>query len=450
LDEAEIRFRAALDLDSRNVAALRGLADVLLGRGEVEKALALLTTLVGEDPIDQDLPRQIRELEARARAPDGHDLLESDAEAPVWVDPDAVAEELNWDSASLQQDASALSDEGEEGPRGEDGGRFSAVEDGEPIPSPEDIEGALVTSTLGEIYLRQGLFDRAETVFETLLEADPGNERLKHRLEEARLLIDSQHVVGPDEPVVEPDPEELGTPRQVPSEVLAPAAEGDPLVPISAGDDTVDFEPFPAVVPIESLAPEWTDREPEEAVPIEALSPEEPISILDLVPEGRVSVAALSPEEAVPVDALAPEDVLPVDALAPEDVLSIDALAPEDVLPIDALAPENVLPIDALAPEDVLPVDALAPENVLSVDALAPENVLSINALAPGDAVSIDALAPKEALSIDSLAPDEAVPIDALEPDPPPEELNGDAPDGDETADDPTVNAFERWLENLE
>ncbi len=43
-------------------------------------------------------------------------------------------------------------------------------------------------------------------------------------------------------------------------------------------------------------------------------------------------------------------------------MLPIEALAPEDVLPIEALAPEEVLPIEALAPEEVLPIEALAPD----------------------------------------------------------------------------------------
>ncbi len=283
-EEAEARFRRALELDPRNVAALRGLADVLLERGESEEALGVLDTLRGEDPLDLDLPGQIEDIKVLAQHADA-EPSEASEPPPVWDDPVGIEEELDWDSAALQEDVSV-----------------DAVDEGEPVPSPEDLEEVLVTPTLGEIYLRQGLFDRAEEVFLALLEEDPGNEHLQHRLKEARNLLES---------------------------------------------------------------PSETD-----------------------VARGEV------------------EEVVELDALAPDEVVAIDALAPDEVVAIDALAPDEVMAIDTLAPDEVVGIDALAP--------------------------------------------DKPVGIDALAPDPEPEAGDSEDAGGREAEDDPTIDAFERWLENLQ
>ncbi|MCJ7628952.1 MAG: tetratricopeptide repeat protein, partial [Longimicrobiales bacterium] len=172
-EEAESRFGTALELDPHNISALRGLAEILLDRGEVDSALGLLDSLLREDPVDLDLPDRILALMAQvdARTADVPDA-EIEPERVVWNDRDAVAEELNWEVAVLQPDSSR--DGASEG-SAEVVPSVSVVEDGEPIPALEELDDALVTSTLGEIYLRQGLFDRAERVFQTLLERDPEN-----------------------------------------------------------------------------------------------------------------------------------------------------------------------------------------------------------------------------------------------------------------------------------
>ena len=45
-------------------------------------------------------------------------------------------------------------------------------------------EGALATNTLAEIYLRQGLVDRAVAVYENMLRADPDNQAVHRRMAE--------------------------------------------------------------------------------------------------------------------------------------------------------------------------------------------------------------------------------------------------------------------------
>jgi hypothetical protein len=130
---------------------------------------------------------------------------------------------LDWGSAALQEDLSpkgeALSEEWTEmdvdaeaesrrRPRRTRGGQeveaeaktreLSEVDDGEeplepwvaedgvPAPGLRGGRDSLVTSTLGEIYLRQGYLEWAEEVFLSLLDRNPGSADLLERVEDIR------------------------------------------------------------------------------------------------------------------------------------------------------------------------------------------------------------------------------------------------------------------------
>jgi tetratricopeptide (TPR) repeat protein len=487
MEEAESRFRIVLAMDSANVAALRGLAEVLLKRGEQEAALECLETLLLEDPVDQTLPDRITDLRICIEADEGNVVEVDELELPVWDNLDAVAEELDWEDASLQSDAGSFG-EPEEGKREEEepedspAGRGPApvVEDGEPIPGPDEMHDALVTSTLGEIFLRQGLFHRAEEVFEALLADDPDNQRLLERLKETRSLMNAPGSPPPGiaEPLTEMDDlpdstEDRGdmTPSAswepesrdevVPIESLAP----DRVGPHGRVDLTWEEEVSPQEpVSIEALAPE-------EPLSIEALAPDEPVAVEALVPEEPIAMEALAPDEPIALEALAPDDPLAVEALAPEEPMAVEALAPDEPMAVEALAPDEPMAVEALAPDEPMAVEALAPDEPMAVEALAPEQPIAMEALAPDEPLAGDQLAPQEPLSIEALAPDEPMAVEALAPDEPmavdqlapqePLSIEALAPDeqpepGDresdgsvESEEDSTLEAFERWLENL-
>jgi tetratricopeptide (TPR) repeat protein len=322
LEDAESRFRTALELDPQNIFALRGLAEILLDRGDEGSALGFLEALLQEDPIDLNLPERVLELRTRAEAaPEaGWDADLEPAPAPtVWDDPDAVAEELNWGVAALQRDSSSYGSANESERVAPSA---SVVEDGEPIPAPEELDDALATSTLGEIYLRQGLFGRADRLFETLLAGDPENAHLKHRLEEARSLLHAQEA-KPDESERRTPPEE----EIVTIASLAPDDGQDALPGVGASGEIVAIEALAPeeIVPIEALAPV-------EVVPIESLAPDRLVPVLAVEParDDPVSIAALAPDEPVSIAALAPDDPVSIAALAPDEPVSIAALAPDE------------------------------------------------------------------------------------------------------------------------
>ncbi len=65
-DEAEAKYRAALELDARHARALDGLARALAERGEIEEALALLERMPADAPLTAQAERFAAELRTRA------------------------------------------------------------------------------------------------------------------------------------------------------------------------------------------------------------------------------------------------------------------------------------------------------------------------------------------------------------------------------------------------
>lgn len=262
LSDAEDAFRAALGVDPRNVAALRGLGETLVRAGDLGGALEAYRTLLPLDPLDRDLPDRILDLESTREAAEAgaEDTAEAQGEArKVWDRPDEVAEELDWTVASLQADESEPLPP-DAPPRVEEGGAREEIPSISPATRRED---ALVTRTMGDIFLRQGLFQEAEDVFRRLLARSPGDRELEARLNDARARGRGGSVPGVVESRV---PSEGAGP--MPSQRIIPIQEllADSIVPIEAlapnlilpvGDLAPDL-----LVPIESLAPDPRREDP--------------------------------------------------------------------------------------------------------------------------------------------------------------------------------------------
>jgi tetratricopeptide (TPR) repeat protein len=243
--EAEGAFRAALEIDPQNVAALKGLAEVLSDGGAFEEALTLLQTLQPLDPGDGELEGRIHALRALPRSPDDEgDEAETEVPAveeepepgPVWEDPEVAAEELDWEQAALQADNSQSEPGGHADPRSE-----------EDVPGAEDAsaaakkkDDALVTRTMGDIFLNQGLLSEAERVFLELLERSPGDPELLERLGQVQAAQRGEWVAEAQRPTASALPGLI-----VPIEDLAPSTV------VSIDDLAPDM-----ILPIEALAPD--------------------------------------------------------------------------------------------------------------------------------------------------------------------------------------------------
>jgi tetratricopeptide (TPR) repeat protein len=95
---------------------------------------------------------------------------------------------------------------------------FAAPEGEEPAPAPAAPD--LSSTTLAELYLSQGIPEKALEVYEQLLEKDPQNERARARLRE----IKAQAAAPPSEPPAPAVPAPP-TPSPVPPIVPDPHAE---------------------------------------------------------------------------------------------------------------------------------------------------------------------------------------------------------------------------------
>ena len=437
--EAAESYRAALALDPRNIAALRGLAGILADEGELEAAVDLLEDLVREDPVDVGLPAHIDELRGRLATAVERNRSEQRASvsslSSAWGDLEDVADGLDWESAALQEDLSPRGGEiqeawakagvskklegevdedveaevgqdldeevgedvghevGEEveevqGAEGEARSEVESepvselgveappepwvAEDGVPAPSLRGGRDSLVTSTLGEIYLRQGYLEWAEEVFLGLLDRDPGSAALRNRLAEIRSLRREREMVTQDR---------TGSPPEM-------------------ADASAEGPPYTIVLPIEDLAP----------------------------------------DAIVPVEGMASSRRASAEGLAPSIILTVESLAPDAVVPIESLAPDAIGSMESIVPDTVVPIEFLAPDAIGSMESIVPDTVVPIEFLAPG-AIG----------SIESLVPDAVVPIESLAPDTVPGKGPGERETAEEgkAGDQPALDAFQAWLDSL-
>jgi hypothetical protein len=91
---------------------------------------------------------------------------------------------------------------------------------------------ALQTNTLAELYLRQGLVDRATDVYRAMLRVDPGNDRARRRL--AELTGSEPEFPAPPTPIPAP-PASIPAETAVASPVVVETREA-PAVMVEAAD----------------------------------------------------------------------------------------------------------------------------------------------------------------------------------------------------------------------
>jgi tetratricopeptide (TPR) repeat protein len=230
--EAAGAFRRVLDIDDENLVALQALAALETGP---DKAAGPMDVHV--------LPRASTVASADRDIPDSRSeptnwLAQLEAEWRERRQPASRAERE--EGLGVGSDPSPTDDEDDEnvasdGAAGGEGaaGRTEAAEDA--LDRAEGDEGALdrakpeaaqevATTTLAELYLRQGLYEEAISVYEKLLARDPYSARLAASLDEARRLsregprrsTPAPRGSMPPAPEVPPPSRELPRPEAIP------------------------------------------------------------------------------------------------------------------------------------------------------------------------------------------------------------------------------------------
>jgi tetratricopeptide (TPR) repeat protein len=234
--EAEDEFRFVLSDDPQNLIALRTLGELALADGRPAEAADWYRELLAVDPMNEEA-RQA--LESLSDVPPSGELAAEFRSGAGWWEPEP--ESTPTDASILDAEPESASGAGgeaafpadeelagaEEIPlspvsaRPEDSGEGGyaevpglRVEPDQDIaePSDEDDDGSseVVTETIAELYARQGLHERAASVYQELIRRRGGDPTLEGRLAELERRIQAEPATTAEE--VQEEEEEVPTP----------------------------------------------------------------------------------------------------------------------------------------------------------------------------------------------------------------------------------------------
>lgn len=262
--EAEASLRRVLELDAQNLVAMRGLAGLAERRGDPVEAVHWFEQIVAHDPANDEAAGALERLRrSLPETPPGLEPLPAPREewwsSPAFeiVDEDrAEGPETSEESERPQEPdepvrepGSASADEPPEPTDGRGGGAWW-FED--PTGSePADDDGDLLTRTMAELYIKQGLVDEAAAIYRELLADRPDDEQLRRALDELEAErdedpeADEEAVPATDEVATDPEAEGA-TPTETESAGPAsnPAIEPEPSAAMPA--DPYASHPIPA------------------------------------------------------------------------------------------------------------------------------------------------------------------------------------------------------------
>jgi tetratricopeptide (TPR) repeat protein len=181
-----------LELDPQNLVALRALAELAIAAGDRAVARAWAERLLHVDPLNEEAARLVAET-----APD-------------------IASVADHDTVGAAAEREGLDATGEPA-------RGSAADTSEPGRSSR--HSGMITETMADLYVRQGLYEEAAYIYWELVKRQPADPNLRERLAEAQALASGASKLEGERAVVSLS---TGTPgSEEPSrEEVAEAASG--------------------------------------------------------------------------------------------------------------------------------------------------------------------------------------------------------------------------------
>lgn len=165
---AAAAFHRVLTLDPQNLVALRSLGALARERGDTREARRWYARLAELEPLDEGVRTTLEMLgSATVAAP------------PVEAERDGGAEPRPVDV-----------------PGGSGSGEPAPVEGGPGLGGDRMDDEQLLTATMAELYMRQGLFEDAERIYRRLVRLRPEDEPLRERLETVRARMGAKTPRG--------------------------------------------------------------------------------------------------------------------------------------------------------------------------------------------------------------------------------------------------------------
>ncbi len=152
IEQAKKEFQTVVQLAPDNLAACRMLVQIYRSEERQDKALGILRTAHNYHPQDQSIEVEIRELEDEIKR-----LDERDREFQI------AREEIK----------SIIGSQGVE----------------ELLSNLRSYDAGFLTETMANLYFEQGLYEKACSVLEGILESEPGNRTVRNKLLQTKLYL---------------------------------------------------------------------------------------------------------------------------------------------------------------------------------------------------------------------------------------------------------------------
>jgi tetratricopeptide (TPR) repeat protein len=209
VSQAEEEFRFVLAQDPQNLIALRTLGELAVAEGRTGEAAEWYRELLAVDPMNEDARQALdalsdappsAEMETEFRSGAGWWEPEPTVEGPPlfagagWAEeepvaasePPAAPEPQEFDQWGGYGDLPGLSPDVGAEPHAE--AEPSGAAEDEPVDEFHGQSSEVVTETIAELYARQGLHDRAASVYRELIRRRGGDPALEQRLAEVERL----------------------------------------------------------------------------------------------------------------------------------------------------------------------------------------------------------------------------------------------------------------------
>ena len=188
-EKAVAAWSRVLELDPQNLVALRALAELAIAAGDRVVARTWAERLLHVDPLNEEAARLVAET-----APD----------IPSRADLDTV------DAAAERESVDATGDPA-----------------ADPDESGTSRHSGMITETMADLYVRQGLYEEAAYIYWELVKRQPADPNLRERLAQAQALASGESKIEGERSVV---PLSTGTPVGV-----KPSPEEQSADPAGAG-----------------------------------------------------------------------------------------------------------------------------------------------------------------------------------------------------------------------